>query len=360
MGDTAKTSPNSDPDNLSSADLTTLKMQAGTQPDGLPAFLNLSSNQVKKASSVIPVNSESTKQQTHKLQTGGPELSDSAAKIASQSDTEPVSAPLPVISNAESGPVVPTVKITGSNVALSPDLASQNGGTGVATMDSLMKNLQKTNKVAGPGVKVLPVEQNGQSGENNLPQLPAGPVRAIDNRGADLNFAFSNGNNQAQATDHTSTVNAVDLPSLADARMRGLERTHDMMALHTMRLLESKSDTLSVVIKPSVGTELSLELHLDSDGVKAQATLTRGDHQFLSQHWPELQQRLEQRGVRLAPLGSEAGFFANNNSQFQKQQNSEDDAAQRASAFAEFAATTQTGGATARLVTVHDGWESWA
>ena len=227
-------------------------------------------------------------------------------------------------------------------------------------MDSLMKNLQKTNKVAGSGVKVLPVEQNGQSGENNLPQLPAGPVRAIENRGTDLNFAFSNGNGQTAATEQTSALNAVDLPSLADAKMRGLERTHDMMVLHTMRLVESKSDTLSVVIKPAVGTELSLELHLDTDGIKAQATLTRGDHQFLNQHWPELQQKLEQRGIRLAPLGSEAGFFANDNNQSQKRQATEDDAVQQASAFAEFAATNHTGGATARLVPVHDGWESWA
>ena len=242
--------------------------------------------------------------------------------------------------------------------------AGNNAGTGVATIGSLMTNPQKMNKVAGQDVKVLPVGENSQSGEHNLPpHLLVSPVRATENRSADLNFSFSNGNgSQAPVAEHATALNVVDLPSLADARMRALDRTHDMMALHTMRLVESKSDTLSVIIKPAAGTELSLELRQDQNGVKAHATLMRGDHQFLSQHWSELQQRLEQKGIKLAPLGGETNFSANDNSQF-RQQTSQEEAAQQASAFAEFAATTQavqTGGATARVATVHDGWESWA
>jgi hypothetical protein len=159
--------------------------------------------------------------------------------------------------------------------------------------------------------------------------------------------------------DGATVLNAVDLPSLADARLRALDRAHDMMSLHSMRLVESQSDSLSVVIKPAVGTELSLELKQRNGGVEAQATLTRGDHQFLSQHWPGLQQRLELRGIKLAPLGAEAGFSAGDNGGFQRQPAARDDAAQQASAFAEFASLGDVGGATARLA-VHDGWESWA
>ena len=47
---------------------------------------------------------------------------------------------------------------------------------------------------------------------------------------------------------------------LTDVRMRALDRTHDMVALHALRLVESKADVLSVMIKPAVGMELSLEL----------------------------------------------------------------------------------------------------
>jgi prepilin-type processing-associated H-X9-DG protein len=254
-----------------------------------------------------------------------------------------------------------TGKVPGSTGVASTDMAAEIAGTGVANMTSPMKNPQKTNNVAGLAVKVLPVGENGESDEQNLPSpLLATPAGAVDNHGSDLNFAFADGHHQASAAENTPALNVLDLPSLADARMRALDRTHDMMALHTMRLVESNSDVLSVVIKPAVGTELSLELRQRAGGVEAQATLTRGDHQFLSQHWPELQQRLELRGIKLAPLGGEAGFSADGNSQFQQPQSADEEAAQQASAFAEFASASPAGGATARLAAIHDGWESWA
>jgi len=115
------------------------------------------------------------------------------------------------------------------------------------------------------------------------------------------------------------------------------------------------------MIKPAVGTELSLELRQHANGVEARAALVRGDHEFLSQHWSELQQRLEQRGIKLGPLGGDAFGAANDQGQFQKSHFSqEEDDAQQASAFAEFAAAGQDGGATAQLAAIHDGWESWA
>ncbi len=247
------------------------------------------------------------------------------------------------------------------NPAAASERAAANAGTGVAMTDLPMKNPQKANKVAGPDVKVLPVSETGVAREKNLPTPLLGtPGRAMENRGADLNFSFSSGSGNAPVADNAPVLNAVDLPSLADARMRAVERAHDMMALHSMRLLESKSDALSVVIKPAVGTELSLELRQRNGGVEAQATLTRGDHQFLSQHWPELQQRLEQRGIKLAPLGGEANFSTAGDGSFQQDQASREEAAQQASAFAEFASAGFAGGATARLAVAHDGWESWA
>jgi len=252
-----------------------------------------------------------------------------------------------------------TQTIAVNNRALPP--VAENAGTGVASMVSSMKNPQNTNNVAGPDVKVLPVGANEEAEEKNLPPPLSGmPTRTADSRSPDWSFAQADGSNHAPAVVHAPLFNVVDLPSLAEARMRALDRTHDMMALHAMRLVESKSDALSVVIKPAVGTELSLELRQRAGGVEAQATLMRGDRDFLSQHWPELQQRLEQRGIKLSPLGGTADFLANDNGQFRQPQTSQEDAAQQASAFAEFAAAVPAGGATARLAVVHDGWESWA
>jgi len=252
-------------------------------------------------------------------------------------------------------PQTPTV----NNDALAP--AGAADGTGVASMGSSMKNLQNANKVAGLDVKVLPTGANGEAGEKNLPPTAPGmPTRTADGRSSDWSGAMTDDSAHAPTLVQAPFFNVVDLPSLADARMRALDRTHDMMALHAMRLVEAQSDALSVVIKPAVGTELSLELRQRAGGVEAHATLLRGDHDFLSQHWPDLQQRLEQRGIKLSALGGPADFFANDSGQFRQQQTSQEDAAQRASAFAEFAAFVPAGGATARLAVVHDGWESWA
>jgi hypothetical protein len=229
-------------------------------------------------------------------------------------------------------------------------------------MLSEMKNQPKATKVAGSEVKVLPVDADADNPGNNLPShWLVTPVRSPENRNSDLNFSFANSNNQSTAADNTTATRMVDLPSLSDAHVRTLDRTHDMMVLHATRLVESTSSTLSVVIKPAVGMELSLELRQRSEGVEAQATVTRGDAQFLSQHWPELQQRLEQRGIKLAPLDTNAGLSADDQRQSQQPQNPEEEAALRASAFAEFASLgAANGGASARLAVIHDGWESWA
>lgn len=225
-----------------------------------------------------------------------------------------------------------------------------------------MKNQPKATKVAGSEVKVLPVDADADNQGNNLPShWLVAPVRSSENRNSDLDYSFANGNNQPTAADNAAATKVVDLPSLSDAHARTLDRTHDMMVLHATRLVESTSNSLSVVIKPAVGMELSLELRQRSEGIEAQATVTRGDHQFLSQHWPELQQRLEQRGIKLAPLDTNAGLSADDQRQSQSPQNPEEEAALRASAFAEFASLdTANGGATARLAVIHDGWESWA
>jgi len=160
-----------------------------------------------------------------------------------------------------------------------------------------------------------------------------------------LNFdSVNNGDRGLMRGRHR--FDTLDLPALADARCAAVDRTHDMMVLHSMRLVESKSDVLSVVIKPAVGMELSLELHQHADGVEAQATLLRGDHQFLSEHWEDLQQRLELRAFKLAGLNYEGSSAAGDNGHFQQQQAAqEEEARQQASAYAEFAATGPGGGA---------------
>ncbi len=75
-----------------------------------------------------------------------------------------------------------------------------------------------------------------------------------------------------------------------------------MVAAHALRLKHSTDGSLQVVIKPADGLQISLDLRRVAAGVEVRAELQQGDFNFLSRHWAELQQQLESRGIRLAPL----------------------------------------------------------
>ena len=84
---------------------------------------------------------------------------------------------------------------------------------------------------------------------------------------------------------------------------RSLERTHDLVSLHALRLRDSSAESLRVMIRPGPGMQLSLDLHLRAGGgIDVSARLNRGDYEFLNSHWTELQHQLESRGVRLSAL----------------------------------------------------------
>lgn len=254
---------------------------------------------------------------------------------------------------------VATVAMKEMTPTVNNELPGKDAGTGVAITGSVMKKADKMNKVAGSDLQILPgAGQESPRDTVLMPRLAVAAVRTLENNPQDFSPAFTAGETAQPlaATASATTFNPVELPSLTDARLKSMERTHDMVSLHAMRLVESKSDVLSVVIKPAVGTELTLELRQREGGVEALAVLSRGDYQFLNQHWPELQQRLEQRGIKLAPLGGEANFSHNHNQQQQRSAR-EEAAMESAAAFAEFAAV---GGATARRAMSLNGWESWA
>jgi hypothetical protein len=241
----------------------------------------------------------------------------------------------------------------------------KNDGTGVAITPPSMKNSDKTNKVAGLDVQVLPGGTNGTSRETILPvHATVTAVRSSEKQNLDFNLPLPSTDPAPVNTAETSSV--VTPPSLSDARMREVERTHDLVSINALRMVESKSDSLQVVIKPGAGTELSLELRHRNGTVEAEAVLQRGDYQLMNQHWPELQQKLEQRGIKLAPLAGETSFSTTGNGNtgtgnFSRQQSSREEAAQQASAFAEFTVAMNRGGATARLApAIAGGWESWA
>lgn len=163
----------------------------------------------------------------------------------------------------------------------------------------------------------------------------------------------------------SAAVNSPDLASLTDDhRVSSLERTHDLVTLHALRLREANSDSMQVVIKPGGGLELSLELRRHEGGIEARASMQAGDFNHLNRHWLDLQQRLEARGIRLAPLTC-ADQFLNSNPGHSQQQPGRafQDAAPVPQKFSAFNLNHSSASPTpvppaARIS--GRGWESWA
>ena len=230
-------------------------------------------------------------------------------------------------------------------------------GTSVAKLDIAMKKTEKTNEIAGSAEKILPGNAVLTASKNNLPvrspaalALPHGnPSELIVNAGP-------------AAADSTPVATT---PAATDLHARAADRTHDIVSLQAARLQDSGSDSLRVVIKPGAGTQLSLELRQHGDRIEAQAVLQRGDFNHLNQHWPELQQRLEQRGIKLAPLAGLENAASNGgrNGFQQPQQQSAKPEPPLAGAIAGFppvSSPIQSVAPASTAAAMHRGWETWA
>lgn len=248
------------------------------------------------------------------------------------------------------------------NVKTAPAPAPAAAGTSAAQQALMMKDAEQATKLAGDAGQNLP----------GAAVAASGPVIAARAKGADSGAVSTSAASEAAATanasatshalpaSETSTDISISASSQTELRARAVERAHDIVALHAMRLKDANLDSLNVVIKPGTGLQLSLQLKQNGDGVEAQAVLQRGDFNQLNQHWPDLQQRLEQRGVKLAPLGGGENSAASSGENFQRQQKpSTESDTFSAGAFAEFALASSAPQPAGRA-TAHRGWESWA
>lgn len=237
-------------------------------------------------------------------------------------------------------------------------------GTLAAKQEVPMKNAENTIKVAGQGEKVLPGDLTSSGRANNLTARAASTTVAAPRNGASGANIIPLSAAPEHSVENASSGNTTSVSSLSDIRSRALDRTQEMVAQHAVRLVGSSADSLSVVINPGAGMQLSLQLKQGASGVEAQAVLQQGDYENLKQHWPDLQNRLEQRGIKLAPLGSDenAMSFANQNRGQQSRQQPEETALM-ASAFAEFSLAgpmTAVPAQPALAALSGGGWQTWA
>ncbi len=237
-------------------------------------------------------------------------------------------------------------------------------GISAAKMDIAMKNADKMKETAGRTEQELPAPATFAARE--LLPRPPGSARAVSPRNespVDATAIALHPDARPVEFVATNSTGAALVTPAVDLRVRSLERTHDLVTMHAMQLRDSGSDQLRVVIKPGAGAQLSLELRTHEGGIEVQAQLQRGDPEYFQQHWPELQQRLEARGVRLAPLNTGTHFSSGDHHSHQQHSQSAEAEAFAAGAFAEFAlagSMTESPNRSSARIRPHRGWQSWA
>ncbi|HEY5234482.1 MAG TPA: hypothetical protein VIK35_13210 [Verrucomicrobiae bacterium] len=235
-------------------------------------------------------------------------------------------------------------------------------GTPVAQQNVPMNKTENKDKTTSSAGKILPGSPVSVERENNLPPRENSSALALLRAGQMTATITGNSPDRADvARLSADPAGSIVSAAAVDFRSRTLKRTQDMIVLQTTRLINAGSGSLQVVVKPDAGTQLSLELRQHGDSVEAQAILQRGNFEHLNQQWPALQQQLEQRGIRLAPLVGDGNFVNRDGTNtFQNKQNhaAEPDSFPTG-AFAEVAPVSSSAQPAARAG-MHRGWESWA
>jgi hypothetical protein len=238
-------------------------------------------------------------------------------------------------------------------------------GIAVAKQELPMKKAAQTDKVAGQTEQVLPGNHVLAAGKTGLPANAGFKPESAPSSG--LETTVSAGAAAQSSVGHSLVAaGQVVSASAVKASAATVEQTHQLVAMNAVRLHETGATSLRVVLKPDAGTQLSLELRQRDNGVEARAILQTGDFAQLNHHWPELQQRLEQRGVRLAALTSEQNFTATGDGQHQFQQPARQSAGDETFATgrdrrfapsvpANLSRATESAGRSA-----YRGWETWA
>ncbi|HTV41957.1 MAG TPA: hypothetical protein VMF08_15345 [Candidatus Sulfotelmatobacter sp.] len=230
-----------------------------------------------------------------------------------------------------------------------------SNGISIAKQDISVNQADKTNKIAGQTEKVLP-GNNVLAAHGNSPV--AGSIH-MEQVAATVPVGDQGSSNSPAATGQIQAM-----PVSSASHTSGLERTQEMITVNAVRLSDSGNNAMQVVIKPDAGTQLSLELRQHGTDVQVQVVLQHGDFNHLSQQWPDLQQRLTQRGIHLAPLADNPGgaYGSGGESFQQKQQQPAEPASelQMASLSGRQVVPTIVHAPLIARVPMQQGWETWA
>jgi hypothetical protein len=280
---------------------------------------------------------------------GGERVADPGSVRATSAATP--ADPAKISTEINPGPAPPTGAATASGTA----------GISSAQQQVPMQKAEKTNAPPAAAEKNLPVAPASRAGEV-LPVKRQPSATFLPHR-TNIELSPAPGSQGADAATPAQATPSLDASAqgLSLNPARSLERVQDLMSLHGLRLRDSGSGSLHVIIKPAPDLQLVLDLRLHEGRVEMRATLHRGDFDLLNRHWTELQQQLEPRGIRLAPLNDGRTAAGGDPLLFQqpRHRQSKDDSAP-ANAAAEFILANESKPVTTNKTGMLHGWESWA
>jgi hypothetical protein len=196
-------------------------------------------------------------------------------------------------------------------------IVNSTDGTAVAHQDTTMKMAAKKTdfseaKQKLPGATVVAAGEN-LPGRSKHDATPATIIIRVDPA-----LPFGDGTSTNTGAARAILPGAVNLIQVPSAVPQYVERTQEMISLQVIYAQETGANEMRVVIKPDTGLQLSLHLQQRDGGVEVQAVLERGNFGLLNRHWPELQQQLELRGVRVAPLANAEQSFGGGSEGFRQ------------------------------------------
>jgi hypothetical protein len=188
------------------------------------------------------------------------------------------------------------------------DSSSETGGIRAAQRDTTMKNNGQENQIAGARVQNVPVSgRDGNVSPNIVATGGAGASRTGEAvRETEKRFGTSVGEAVSMAIGGlrggAGSHFASELPPLSTGPLKTSEQLVLSLTREVMQFKNFKSDSMAVVLKPDKNTEIFLHLAMRNGAVEVQARFDRGDFSSVNSQWAQLQQTMQQQGVKLSSL----------------------------------------------------------
>lgn len=174
--------------------------------------------------------------------------------------------------------------------------AVQNSGLGVTQAGQTGSAGQAQSGLSAPSQQRQNFERAPK--QESGPALNAGPNAKVEK--ADGGTAFNFGQAQTQSARRGEAAARMEQPSYSSKTPEEVKEVYQALSKGVERMINSKSDTISVRVNFQQGGSLSLKLSMDKGQVKASMqTDLPGLESMIKSHWSELASDWNARGVRL-------------------------------------------------------------